>query len=126
MPRLPNEPVEPFWQPAGRSVHQGVDGHVIGKDEATVFVVAQDGSVWSIDPTGVLPQRFVNSSTACLAIFLADLPPLWRTLDGVNDDEVEPIVNKLVLRLQSVDPPALGDADTYWAVVVEQIRLGLL
>lgn len=91
-----------------------------------MFVVVEDGSVWSVDPTGNLPRRVVNSSMGCLATFLADLPPLWRTLSGMNDDQAEPIVNELALRLQSVDPSALAGADAYWAAVVEQIWLGLL
>jgi hypothetical protein len=99
---------------------------VIGEDDATVFVVAKDGSVWSVDPMRALPGRFVNSSEECLATFLAELPPSWRMLADMDDDEAERLVNELVLRLQSVDPPALRDGEAYWAVVVEQIRLGLL
>jgi hypothetical protein len=126
MPQLPRDPIEPFWRPAGRSLRRESGGLVIGEDEATVFVVAEDGSDWSVDPMGVLPRRFVNSSTECLATFLADLPPSWRTLAGVDDDEAEHIVHELGLRLQSIDPPALRNDEAYWAVVVEQIRLGLL
>lgn len=99
---------------------------VIGEDDATVFVVAEDGSVWSVDPTGVLPRRFVNSSTECLAAYLADLPPSWRALAGVDDAEAERTLDQLVMRLEPLDPPALGDDEAYWAVVVEQIRVGLM
>ena len=122
---LPSHPVEPFWRPGNAHEYDGPEG-VIGSDEATAFVTDAAGVVWSIDPTGSLPRRFVNSSVDQLAAFLKTVPARRKAMMGLTDDEAARAVQHLVRELEDVDAVALTDRDAYWSVVIEQLRGGLL
>ena len=128
VPSLPSESVEPFWNPATTIRYDG-PGSVVGSDyyyDEVAFVAADDGAVWSIHPAGILRTRFVNSSLDQFAVFLSVVTALWSALTGVDDDEAVRQVDTLVAELQLVDSAAFTDAESYWSVVVEQLRDGLV
>ena len=91
-----------------------------------LFVAANDGIVWSTHCAGLLPSRFVNSSLEQFAAFLSVVPHRRRGLIDLDDNEAVRQVNDLVDELRLVDSAAFSDAATYWSVVVEQLRQGLL
>jgi len=126
VPTLPTEPVEPFFRPRAGENDVRVEGRIIGEDEATMFVVDDRGAVWSVDPQGALRRRFVNSSVEQFAEFLVDVPRARSFLVGSSDDEADITLDELDLELTSVDREALQDADAFWAVVLEQLRQGLV
>ena len=128
MPRLPAEPVEPFWRPANGSRCDGI-ATVIGTDyynNAMAFVAADDGVVRYNHLEGLLPSRFVNSSLDQFAAFMTVIPVRRRALIDLDDDEAVRQLDNLVAELQLVDGAALSQAETYWSVVVDQLRVGLL
>jgi hypothetical protein len=104
----------------GRSARASGTDVVIGDDYGTeLHRVAPDGGIYSIDPEGTLPTRFVNSGVEQLARFIdvcqahADRPK----------DESDRL---LWPELEAIDPRAFADAENWWALVREQVRVGLL
>jgi hypothetical protein len=90
------------------------------------FVAADDGVVWYNHHEGLLASRFVNSSLDQFAAFLTVIPTRRSALIDLDDGEADQQVDNLVAELQLLDGAALSQAETYWSVVVEQLRVGLL
>jgi hypothetical protein len=101
----------------GGKSRQAGDDVIIGDDYGTELRLTVDGTVVSIDPKRRLPKRFVNSSILKLAMFLEVI-----SLADRSNDECE---REMWSKLADIDPPAFAEADNWWAVVLEQVRLDL-
>lgn len=102
----------------------GDDYVVIGVDYGTELrVLLRSGAVYSVDPEGELPVRFVNSSIERLGQFIR----ISQSYAGrANDDSgVANVAGKLKEELAAVNPPAFADPENWWAVVLEQMADGL-
>jgi hypothetical protein len=103
----------------------GGDDVVIGDDYGTELrVLLLNGEVYSIDPEGDLPVRFVNSSVDRLGQFIR----VHQSYAGraKNDSDVAKVAAKLKEELVSLDAPAFADPENWWALVLEQTSDGLL
>ncbi|MGW3183515.1 SUKH-4 family immunity protein [Kitasatospora sp. NPDC001119] len=86
----------------------------------TAHVVAVD-----IDGTGQ-PPRFVNSGVPEFVRALALLGRMWRLRYGLTPDQAGRWTTDFQAQLAAIDPAALQNADTWWAVLLEQFWDGLL
>ncbi|MGA2257829.1 MAG: SUKH-4 family immunity protein, partial [Thermoguttaceae bacterium] len=107
--------------------HAG-DWLVVGDDYGTELRVDGAGSVYSVDPRGKLPTRFVNSSLSALAEFIDAHRALLSDTRDAEPDEAAQVaaVESFHRRLALVDAVAFSDNENWWAVIVEQMRDGLL
>lgn len=91
-------------------------------DEATEAVVALE------DALG-LSTRFVNTSVRCFGeclVHYATYRRVGRTLDDHDDAAARSLIDEVSIGIAASDPAALGSAENYWSVIVEQMRYGLL
>ncbi|SOB82373.1 SUKH-4 family immunity protein [Streptomyces sp. 1331.2] len=86
----------------------------------TAHVVAVD-----IDGTAQ-PPRFVNSGVPEFVRALALLGRMWRLRYGLTPDQAGRWTTDFQAQLAAIDPAALQNADTWWAVLLEQFWDGLL
>ncbi|MER7772637.1 SUKH-4 family immunity protein [Kitasatospora sp. NPDC096140] len=86
----------------------------------TANVVAVD-----VDGTGQ-PPRFVNSGVPEFVRALALLGRMWRLRYGLTPDQAGRWTTDFQAQLAAIDPAALQNADTWWAVLLEQFWDGLL
>ncbi|MFE6055072.1 SUKH-4 family immunity protein, partial [Kitasatospora sp. NPDC056446] len=86
----------------------------------TANVVAVD-----IDGTGQ-PPRFVNTGVPEFVRALALLGRMWRLRYGLTPDQAGRWTTDFQAQLAVIDPAALQNADTWWAVLLEQFWDGLL
>ncbi|MET8623517.1 SUKH-4 family immunity protein [Kitasatospora sp. NPDC004669] len=86
----------------------------------TAHVVAVD-----IDGTGQ-PPRFVNSGVPEFVRALALLGRMWRLRYGLTPEQAGRWTTDFQAQLAAIDPAALQNADTWWAVLLEQFWDGLL
>ncbi|MGW7444212.1 SUKH-4 family immunity protein [Kitasatospora sp. NPDC054795] len=86
----------------------------------TAHVVAVD-----IDGTGQ-PPRFVNSGVPEFVRSMALLGRMWRLRYGLTPDQAGRWTTDFQAQLAAIDPAALQNADTWWAVLLEQFWDGLL
>ncbi|MFE7527466.1 SUKH-4 family immunity protein, partial [Kitasatospora sp. NPDC057542] len=86
----------------------------------TAHVVAVD-----IEGTGQ-PPRFVNSGVPEFVRSLALLGRMWRLRYGLTPDQAGRWTTDFQAQLAAIDPAALQNADTWWAVLLEQFWDGLL
>jgi SUKH-4 immunity protein len=101
---------------------------VLGSDEGTELRVDADtGQVLSVDPTGALPSRFVNST---IDQFIGAIDAYRDYVDAVQRTMDESVITAVVERLRQalvqIDATAVADGDAWWAVVLEQVEQGLL
>ncbi|MGW3044693.1 SUKH-4 family immunity protein [Kitasatospora sp. NPDC001159] len=86
----------------------------------TAHVVAVD-----VDGTGQ-PPRFVNSGVPEFVRALALLGRMWRLRYGLTPEQAGRWTTDFQAQLAAIDPAALQNADTWWAVLLEQFWDGLL
>jgi hypothetical protein len=95
---------------------------VIGDDYGTDLCVRlSDGAVYSIDPQGELPTRFMNSG-------IQQLARLIEVSESFSDSPVtdtEILSRQMREALAQIDPKAFAHPENWWAVVLEQMACGL-
>jgi hypothetical protein len=99
----------------------------IGTDGGTQLCLRrQSGVLVSVDPTGDLPNRFVNSSVEAFMDCLALFAKYRNTIGGLSDDEIDALVPAFESGIRNLDGPALSHEENWWAVILEQMHDGLL
>lgn len=115
-----------FWLPSqGEPPNEYPPSGALGHDLGT-WIVEQAGKVWSIDPQGELPTRYVCASVAVLQRMLDVLAERGMTIAKLSDNEAEKRDRVMESTLAEIDPTALADPDNWWSLVVEQCVQGLL
>jgi hypothetical protein len=122
--------VPPFFWPKGEGDEpehsRGVVAQVLGHDGRTFLVIGDDGSVRSIDPQGLLDERFVNTTTSQFEASLTVFAEAWTRREALTDSEARDQVASLRVRLTEMDAQSLADPENWWAVILEQLEVGLL
>ena len=92
----------------------------------TAAIVAVDLGTPTQPPGPEAAQpRFVNSGLPEFIRSLAVLGRLWRYRFGLTPDQAGRWTSDLQSQLAAVDPAALANPETWWAVLVEQLWDGL-
>ncbi|KUN90593.1 SUKH-4 family immunity protein [Streptomyces caeruleatus] len=82
------------------------------------------GALWAVDPV-TASVRYVNASVAAFARSLALLAGARQRIQGLDPVAAGAEVAALQEQLAAVDASALGNAETWWSLVVEQMWHGL-
>ncbi|KUL40239.1 SUKH-4 family immunity protein [Streptomyces regalis] len=82
------------------------------------------GAVWAVDPV-TAAARYVNVSVAAFARSLALLATSQQRMQGRDPVAAGAEVAALQEQLAAVDASALGNVETWWSLVVEQMWHGL-
>ena len=82
------------------------------------------GALWAVDPV-TATARYVNVSVAALARSLALLATARQRMQGLDPVAAGAEVASLQEQLAAVDASALGNSDTWWSLIVEQMWHGL-
>ncbi|NND99593.1 MAG: hypothetical protein HKN47_19935 [Pirellulaceae bacterium] len=100
----------------------------IGNDYGTTICVELESEhVVAIDRAGMHRLRFMNSSIQHLAACIAAHRDYcdW-VLRARSESEEVSVVSAFRTRILDTDPRALGNAENWWAVIVEQTETGQL
>jgi hypothetical protein len=121
----PPDDSPPFWwRDEQASLLHGYE--VVGRDERCLFCMDADGCLWLVDPDGQLPTRFVDSSMQQFGAILSAFQRVWANRQDAGEDEAAEATAELTAAIAGLDPHALNDPDSYWPVLLEQMRDGLL
>ncbi|MGI5378643.1 SUKH-4 family immunity protein [Streptomyces sp. CA-251387] len=82
------------------------------------------GAVWAVDPV-TAEARYVNVSTAAFARSLALIATVRQRMQGLDPVAAGGEVAALQEQLVAVDASALGNTETWWSLIVEQMWHGL-
>lgn len=82
------------------------------------------GALWAVDPV-TAAARYVNVSVSAFARSLALLATARQRMQGLNPVAAGAEVAALQEQLAAVDASALGNAETWWSLIVEQMWHGL-
>lgn len=97
---------------------------MIGHDEGTWLVESPVGVVESRSPSGQV--RFVNSTLQAFERSLALFAPIWGRRSAHDDAGAASDVEALRRGLREIDPQAIADPESWWALIVEQMQNGLI
>lgn len=127
---LPEE-VEYFFTQTGPEWVAGAGGArkylKIGTDYGyDIGVVADSGEVLSLSSAGHHPSRFVNSGLEYFVEFLCRLIAARRRFHALDFEEARPQIISLEAEMRARDPRAFSDRETWWSVIFEQMKVGLL
>jgi hypothetical protein len=115
------------YEPLSMETHAASKYWRIGTDGGTSLLVGDsDSAVTSISPTGEYPIRHVNASLECFLIFLSRVMATRREFQDMADDDIDDAIDALYRDLLVVDASAFRDPDSWWSVVFEQMKDGLL
>lgn len=95
---------------------------VVGDDYASNIILKRKGDVWSVDPNGQLPSRFINASIAHFLLFLRLYVNVRQTANG----DLVDTANELQAQFDANDPSALEKQENWWTVIIVQTSLGFL
>jgi SUKH-4 immunity protein len=114
-----------FWRPGEGDEPEhspGVIGQVIGHDGGTFLVIDSDGSIGSVDPQGLLDERFVNTTASHFEASLRLFAEAWTRREALTDSEARDQVASLRVRLTDLDDESLAHSENWWAVILEQLE----
>ncbi|WP_434740181.1 SUKH-4 family immunity protein [Micromonospora sp. SH-82] len=103
-------------------------GTVLAVDEglSQLVVDAETGSVHLVDDEGA---ELVNSSlaafVACAEAYRA-AQVTAGAIDEEADEELEALGEQLTDRFREIDPPAVADENTLWAIAAEELGYGMI
>lgn len=115
------------YEPLLLTLHkpQVVNGRtLIGDDYGTQLELISE-VLYSIDPEGVIPRRFVNSSLAAFAECIEAHRNLYAdrtTISSADEADEAAIVEAFAAALAEIDSKAIADPDNWWSLVVEDLR----
>ena len=96
----------------------------IGHDGGTFLVAEPDGSVITHDPLGKLRSRYVNRSVELFTSTLQLFAGAWEREPELSEASAQ--AEELRRALKQVDQSAFADPENWWAVIMEQIAIGLI
>jgi len=71
-------------------------------------------------------ERYVNASVEDFAEFLVYYEQYRTSVRGVSEDEALRLVAATEERMRSADPTAFKDPESWWPMIIEQMRDGML
>jgi len=92
---------------------------VVGDDYGTKIGLRRRGDVWSVDPEGQLPCRFINTSIAHFVLFLGLFEAHEAQFESGNR-EPRAIAGELRAQFDENDVFALANEENWWSLVLEQ------
>jgi hypothetical protein len=92
---------------------------VVGDDYGTKIGLRRMGDVWSVDPEGQLPCRFINTSIAHFVLFLGLYEAQFKNVRETGNGEPVAIAGELRAQFDENDLSALANEENWWSVVLE-------
>jgi hypothetical protein len=84
------------------------------------------GQVVALDPEGAIPPRLVNSSIEAFGGFLSLYVEYGRRCQRCTGEEADAIAQDYDRLMRKIDPAAFAPLDSWWGLVTEQMKDGLL
>ena len=112
----------------GSEAYLDQDLVVLGDDYGTkICLDVTDGCLYSVDPENHLSSRFLNSSIDHFAKFLVRYTEYEKQVAEAAAEEVQvQLVGKLREQFLAIDERAISGPETWWTLVLEQAKHGLL
>ncbi|MET7274653.1 SUKH-4 family immunity protein [Streptomyces flaveolus] len=128
VPTLAEQAAERGVQPASDAGSYLVVGSDFGRAICVQYGTANIVAVpVEAGPGGApVPPQFVNTGLPEFARCLALLGRMWRLRFGLNQEQAGRWTVDFQAQLASIDPAALGSAESWWSVLLEQMWDGLL
>ena len=109
----------PYGHDAVAKATHGLEGGGADVDQH-----GQDGQLVAVEEGGTI--RFVNSGVQALGKFLVIYQHYRLAVRDLDDEEAEGLIDDTEQAMRAVDAQAMVDAESYWSVIVEQMRGGFL
>jgi hypothetical protein len=117
----------------GLGFYEGDDYMILGDNEGSkIGIHIKTGNMYFLDAasSSSIQRRWMNSDIAkfllFLKIFLSYRPLLVDAMEAeADEDKILEIVDNIEQQFNQVDSKALLDEESYWSVMLEQVKDGL-
>lgn len=126
---LPEEPIEAvqFNMRSPQDITVINKNVVIGRNEGTYICVNTQDEIIAIDPQSELPIRFVNKNLNSLLDFIVIFLISRDKALSVSDEKEEiQVLEEMRKEFEKIDDKALCNEENWWAVILEQMEIGLM
>ncbi len=128
---LPKEPIEgvQFNMDSSEKIKMINGNIVIGENEGTYLCINAHGEIISVDQENEDESliRFINKDLKSfldyIVIFLISQE---KALDIEEEDERLQVLEEMREEFKKIDEKALNNEENWWAVIIEQIEMGLM
>jgi len=101
----------------------------IGTDGGMQICISEEkgcGKILTVDLKDEYPDRFINSSIELFIGFLALYYEACKRCQGSVDENIGKEAYKFYDQLHAYDSAAFATSDTWWSIITEQMKVGLL
>lgn len=124
---LPREPIECVQFNVSSSERMINGNIVIGENEGTYLCINDHEEIIAIDQENESSIRFINKDLKSLLDYIVIyLISQEKALEIDDEDERMHILGKMVEEFKKIDARALDNEENWWAVIIEQIEMGLM
>lgn len=126
---LPEEPIEAvqFNMRSTKKITVINGNVVIGNNEGTYICVNTQDEIIAIDPQSELPIRFINKNlNSFLDYIVIFLTFRDKALSASDEKEEMQVLEEMRKEFEKIDGKALCYEENWWAVILEQIEMGLM
>jgi len=124
---LPKEPIEGVQfdiSSSGKAINGNI---VIGENEGTYLCINPQGEIIAVDQENESLTRFINKDLrSFLDYIVIYLTSQERALEIEDEDERMQVLEEMREEFMKIDGSALDDEENWWAVIIEQIEMGLM
>ncbi|KFZ41269.1 SUKH-4 family immunity protein [Thermoactinomyces vulgaris] len=120
-----------YDQPKMKRDHEGEDYLMIAENEGNeIGIHCQTDCLYYLDSFFAKGKRWMNADLSTflmfLKIYLRHQPQLIDSMETGDEERIRGIVGEIKRQFHQFDPKALGEEETYWAVILEQVEDGLI
>ena len=124
---LPEEPIEGIkfnTSSSGKTINENI---VIGEDEGSYLCLNPHGEIVAVDQENKSLTRFINKELKSFLDFIVIyLTSQERALEIEDEDERLQVLEEMREKFMEIDERALDNEENWWAVIIEQIDMGLM
>jgi len=118
-----------YAEQRGRSISSGEMLRRIGTDGRLQICISEEnssGNVIAVDLDEKHITKMVNTSVELLGGFLALYVEYCKSFHGSSDNEMDEGARKMESFMRDHDSTALNSPDSWWSLITEQMKNGLL
>lgn len=99
---------------------------VIGNDFGTNICINSKDEIVSVDLENEYPIRFINKNLETFLQFIIIFLSYEDQITDIDDEKIDQVMHKIRQEFDMVDIQALKNEENWWAIILEQVELGIV
>lgn len=99
---------------------------VIGNDFGTNICINSKDEIVSVDLENEYPIRFINKNLETFLQFIIIFLSYEDQITDIDDEKIDQVMHKIRDEFDMADIQALKNEENWWAIILEQLELGII